>query len=176
MKSAVNNYLSLLYHASRRAASRFIETAYAHCDIPCGIYDPHQAQIGALTVIRMMDIMHELENQHEKHDVEFRNSMMRAVAVKEKHAELVKHEVRVIWGDYFKPEIAAKYPELASLVHEILTLGSKGKQTVNRNEAVELLDRVNQFAEIFWETKGQKTKRVKAPYKPGEEIVVPTFN
>lgn len=152
-----------------------LQTVYAHCDIPCGIYDPHGAQIGALTVIRMMDIMNELESAHKDHDTEFRNSMMRAVLVKEEHAELVKKEIRVIWGDYFKKEHLEKYTELSGLVHEIMQLSSKSKQTVDRKFGEQLLDKVNRFAEIFWETKGKKTKRIKAPYKPEEEIVYPVL-
>ena len=165
----LSNRLSLI-------ASRFAETAYAHCDLPCGIYDPHGALIGALTVIRMMDIMKELETAHTEHDVEFRNSMIRAIAIKEDHAELVKKEVRTIWGDYFKPEHIEKYPELHGLVHEIMQLASRGKQTVDRAQGLKLLEKVNRFAEIFWESKGKKTKRVKAPYKPEEKIVVPLLD
>ncbi len=149
------------------------ETAHAHCDFPCGIYDPHQAIIGALTVIRMLDLMTELETAHEHHDLEFRNSMMRAIAIKEEHAELTKREIRVIWGDYFKQEHFDKYPELNGLVHKIMELGSKSRQAVDRANGEQLLEAVNRFAEIFWETKGQTTKRVKAPYKPEAEIVIP---
>lgn len=150
-------------------------TAYAHCDLPCGIYDPHRALIGALTVIRMDDIIAELITSHPTQDPEFSHTMARAVSIKEEHAEIVKHEVRVIWGDYFKSEMAAKYPELTELVHSIFTLGSKAKQTIDRQNALDLLAKANRFAEIFWESKGITTKRVKAPYKPEEEIVLPVL-
>jgi nickel superoxide dismutase len=147
--------------------------AKAHCDVPCGIYDPHLAQIAALTVIRMIDLMQEL-SAHEKQDnVEYHNSISRYIAVKEEHAELCKREIRVIFGDYFKKEHVEKYPELPTLTHKIFQLGSKSRQTTNRETAMELLQGVNRFAEIYWETKGVPTKRVKAPYKPGEEIVYP---
>ena len=152
-----------------------VKTAYAHCDYPCGIYDPHQAQLGALTVIRMTDAMLKMEHEHEKHDVEFRNNMMRAIEIKEQHAEQVKHEVRVIWGDYFKGDLKAKYPALDALVHEIMELGSKTRQTVDRAAAVQLLEKVNSFAELFWDSKGIKTHRAKAPYKFEEEVVYPTL-
>lgn len=148
---------------------------YAHCDYPCGIYDPHMAQIGALTVIRMMDLMKELESAHEHHDLEFRNSMMRAIAIKEEHAELVKREVRVIWGDYFKDEHLKQYPEINDLVHNIMELASKCRQTAERDNGMKLLEAVNKFSGIFWKTKNKETKRVKAPYKPEEEIVYPVL-
>jgi len=166
----MNPKQTILKGAAHLAGAELVQ---AHCDYPCGIYDPHQAQIGALTVIRMMDLMRELEDGHDKHDLEFRNSMMRAIAIKEEHAELCKREVRVIWGDYFKPDHFQKYPELHGLVHKIMQLGSKGRQTTERTNGEQLLEAVNRFAEIFWETKGQTTKRVKAPYKPEAEIVIP---
>ena len=143
--------------------------ARAHCDIPCGIYDPHQAQIGALTVIRMIDLMGDLKAAHARESLEYQNSVARYVLVKEEHAELVKREVRVIFGDYFKKEQVEKFPELPDLMHKIMQFGSKSRQTASREAAMDLLNSVNRFAEIFWATKSIETKRVKAPYKPGEE-------
>lgn len=151
-----------------------LEEAQAHCDIPCGIYDPHLAQLSTLTVIRMIDLMTDLVNAHQP-GLEFYNSMARYVAVKEEHAELLKKEVRVIFGDYFKKEHVDKYPELPALVHKIFQLGSKVRQTTSRETALELLAAVNRFAEIFWETKGIATKKAKAPYKPSEEVVYPVL-
>ncbi len=151
------------------------ERAKAHCDIPCGIYDPHLAQLSALTVIRMIDLMAEKAAGSKEDVAEFHNSMSRYVAVKEEHAELCKREVRVIWGDYLKKEHIDKYPELPGLVHSIMQLGSKCRQSANREHALNLLTAVNRFAEIYWETKGVPTKRVKAPYKPGEEITYPVL-
>jgi nickel superoxide dismutase len=145
----------------------------AHCDIPCGIYDPHQAQVAALTVIRMIDLANDLVKGAAKESLEFHNSMSRYIAVKEEHAELCKREVRVIFGDFIKKEHVDKYPELPTLMHHIMQLGSKARQTTSRETAVELLGAVNRFAEIFWEIKGVPTKMVKAPYKPEEQVVYP---
>ena len=164
----------MIYKAVEKLDKIFeFEQAKAHCDIPCGIYDPHLAQVGALTVIRMVDLMTELMQDHKPDSLEFHNSMARYIAVKEEHAELTKHEIRVIWGDYIKQDHIDKYPELPGLVHKIMQLGSKSRQTASRDTAMQFLDAVNQFAEIFWATKGVKTKRAKAPYKPGEEVVYP---
>lgn len=151
-----------------------LEEARAHCDIPCGIYDPHLAQLSALTVIRMLDLMADLAAAHQP-GLEFYNSMARYVAVKEEHAELLKKEVRVIFGDYFKKEHIDKYPELPALVHKIFQLGSKVRQTTSRETALELLAAVNRFAEIYWDSKGIATKKAKAPYKPSEEVVYPVL-
>jgi nickel superoxide dismutase len=149
------------------------EEASAHCDIPCAIYDPHLAQVAVLTVIRMIDLMNDLVKGAPKDQLEFHNSLTRYILVKEEHAELCKREVRVIFGDFIKKEHVEKYPELPELTHKIMQLGSKVRQTTARETALELLGAVNRFAEIFWAIKGIPTKKVKAPYKPEEEVVYP---
>ena len=154
---------------------RPVETADAHCDIPCGIYDPSGAQIAALTVVRMIDLMNELGQKHNPDDLEYKNSMTRYILVKEEHGEKVKHEIRVIWGDYFKQQHMDKFPDTANLVHKIYELASKSRQTANRDNAVQLVEAVNQFAEIFWQTKNISTKRAKAPYAPALEVVYPNL-
>ncbi|MBN1316846.1 MAG: superoxide dismutase, Ni [Anaerolineales bacterium] len=146
------------------------EKAKAHCDVPCGIYDPITAQIAALTVVRMMDLMAGLEKSD---TVAYQNSMGRYISVKEEHAEKAKHEIRVIWGDFIKPDHVQKYPNLNELVHKIMALGSKSRQTADRENGVALVDAINEFAEIFWAIKGVKTKRAKAPYAPALELVYP---
>ena len=108
-------------------------------------------------------------------DVAYQNSMSRYIAVKEEHAEKAKHEIRVIWGDYIKPQHLEKHPELHGIVHKIMQLGSKSRQTADRENAVQLVEAVNQFAEIFWETKGVSVKRAKAPYAPNLEMVYPNL-
>jgi nickel superoxide dismutase len=152
-----------------------VERAHAHCDIPCGIYDPITAQIAALSVIRMIDLMHELAAQHTDRDVAFYNSMARYVAVKEEHATKCKEEIRIIWGDYMKAAQVESYPELHGLVHAIMQAASRAKQTADRQAALDLLNHVNRFAEIFWATKNVATKRAKAPYAPGEQVVYPAL-
>lgn len=145
------------------------DQAKAHCDIPCGIYDPIVAQINALTVVRMMDLMAALEGE----GLAYENSMSRYIAVKEEHAEKVKNEIRVIFGDFIKDTHVKQYPELPNLFHEIMQLGSKGRQTADREAGLALVEAVNKFAEIFWAIKGIKTKKAKAPYAPALEMVYP---
>lgn len=148
-----------------------IENVKAHCDVPCGIYDPISAQIAALSVIRMIDLM---EGLAKSDSLEYINTISRHVAVKEEEAEKVKHEIRIIWGDFIKPPQVEKYPEIHGLVHNIMMLGSANRQHVSRDKAMELLSEVNRFAEIFWEIKEVPTKREKSNYFPNEEIVVPS--
>jgi nickel superoxide dismutase len=119
--------------------------------------------------------MTDLEEKHPDKDLSFHNSLARYVAVKEEHAIKCKEEIRVIWGDYIKPNHVKEFPEVHALVHKIMQLGSKTRQTVSRETAVELLEAVNQFAEMFWKTKGIATKRAKAPYAPAEEVVYPAL-
>jgi nickel superoxide dismutase len=146
------------------------DRAQAHCDIPCGIYDPSTAQIAALTVVRMMDLMAGLEGGESKGTKDFHNSMARYITVKEEHAEKAKQEIRVIWGDYFKKD---KHPNVDELVHKIMQLGSKVRQTADREAGLEFVAAINEFAEAFWGTKDVKIKKAKAPYAPALEMVYP---
>ena len=149
----------------------------AHCDIPCGIYDPHQAQLAALTVVRMNQLIDALElppADDKAGRAKYANSISRYVTVKEEHAEIVKKEVRVIWGDYFKPEHLEKNKDLHTNVWNILKLASKCRQEVNMDAAQELLASVQKFAEAFWDSKGAKTHRQASKQgAAGGELVYP---
>ena len=149
----------------------------AHCDIPCGIYDPYHAQIAAHSIIRMVNLINEASskmnpNASMEERAIFVSKIQRYTAVKEEHAEIVKKEIRIIWGDYFKPEHLKDHPELHELVFKIMKLGSKARQEINLDASKELLENVQKFAEIFWKTKGMSTMKVKAPSPSGGEIVV----
>ncbi len=134
-----------------------VRVAKAHCDIPCGIYDPISAKIAAQTVLKMVMRIealaypeHGTEEQHAAHG----NTFGRYVAVKEQHADLVKHEVDILWHDYFKPEHLEKYPDLHTTVWETTKLASSNKQNVDLDSAKSLVESVDKVAEIFWATKG----------------------
>ena len=149
------------------------EDASAHCDIPCGIYDPHQAQIGALTVLRMNQLIEAMEApaMDKAARDKYMHNLARYTKVKEDHAEIVKHEVRVITGDFFKPE---NTPEgLFQLVNSIMKTASKARQNIDAEAAQQLLDQVNEFAEAFWKAKDVKTKKAASHQAVGGEIIVP---
>jgi nickel superoxide dismutase len=118
----------------------------AHCDLPCGVYDPAQARIEAESVKAIA------EKYQANTDPEFRT---RAILIKEQRAELVKHHLWVLWTDYFKPPHFEKYPQLHQLVNEATKLagasGTKGE--LDAGKADELLAKIDEIAEIFWETK-----------------------
>lgn len=141
----------------------------AHCDIPCGIYDPHAMQIAALSVVRMNQLIEALAGDEGK----TKANLSRYITVKEDHAEIVKKEARIIWGDYFKAEHLEKYPDLNDFVWGMLKLAGKNKQEINLQVAQDLLAQTQKFAEIFWDTKGVKTKRAPSNQAVGGELVVP---
>jgi nickel superoxide dismutase len=126
-------------------------TAHAHCDVPCGIYDPHQAEIAARTVARMVELIGGLpkENRSDADQAKF----VRCIMIKEQHAEIVKREIQVIWSDYFKPEHLEKYPDLHERTWKILKLAGKNKQNIDAQAAADLEAAVKEFADIFWSTK-----------------------
>lgn len=122
----------------------------AHCDIPCGIYETDTMTHAANTCVRMIEkieALGEVDN-NEKH-----NTFIRAIMVKEQHAERVKHELAVLWGDYFKPEHLEKFPELHETFWHALKQASKVKQTVSMEEAKKLQDMVHEIGHMFVESK-----------------------
>lgn len=123
--------------------------AHAHCDIPCGIYDPSEAVLAARTVARMVELIGKLDGA----TAADRNTFVRCVAVKEQHAEKVKHEVQVIWSDYFKPEHLAAFPDLHTKVWNLLKLAGKNKQAVDAQAAADLEVATKEFADMFWATR-----------------------
>ncbi|WP_421710080.1 superoxide dismutase, Ni [Algihabitans sp.] len=146
--------------------------AKGHCDIPCGIYDPGPALIAAVSVVRLMDIMHEGKSEDA---VALANLHARCALRKEEEAEKVKQEIRVIWGDYFKAPLIEKHPEVHGLVHSIMQKASACKQDVHRDDGLALVELVNRFAELFWQTKGIKTAKGTCPYPPALTVVYPVL-
>jgi nickel superoxide dismutase len=118
----------------------------AHCDLPCGVYDPAQARIEAESVKAI------IEKAAASDDQEFK---IRSIIIKEQRSELVKHHLWVLWTDYFKAPHFEKYPELHTLFNEATKLagaaGTKGSSDVAK--ADELLAKIDKIAEIFAETK-----------------------
>jgi nickel superoxide dismutase len=121
-------------------------TVSAHCDLPCGVYDPAQARIEAESVKAIC------EKYQGNEDPVFRT---RALVIKEQRAELVKHHLWVLWTDYFKPPHFEKYPQLHTLFNEATKLaGASGtKGSVDVDVADKLLAKIEEISKIFWETK-----------------------
>ncbi len=129
--------LSRLFH---------ITEVSAHCDLPCGVYDPAQARIEAESVKMIC------QKVAANDDADFR---VRATIIKEQRSELVKHHLWVLWTDYFKPAHFEKYPQLHQLFNEATKLagaaGTKGE--FDEGVADQLLAKIEEISTIFWETK-----------------------
>lgn len=138
------------------------QTVYAHCDIPCGVYDPTPAQIAAHTVLRMTQLLGEKDSMHD---------VARIVLVKEKHGDKVEEELGTLENDYFKPEHHEKYPELKNLLKEAVKLSIETRQEISMEKAQELVEKTMQIAEIFYKTKNVTPFRVPSVYPTKGEIV-----
>ena len=128
-------------------------TASAHCDIPCGIYDPAQARIEAESCYRI------IEKYHASTDDVFRT---RCLAVKEERAELTKHHIDVMWHDYFKPEHVEKYPDLHDVCWKASKQASQVKRTVDIAEAQKLLALIDRIDAMWKGTNGPAATRMPA--------------
>jgi nickel superoxide dismutase len=120
------------------------QTAHAHCDLPCGVYDPAQARIEAESVKACQ------EKYQASDDPVFRQ---RAVTIKEQRAELVKHHLWVLWTDYFKPLHLDEHPELHELFWEATKAAGQAKQSQDPAQGQKLLDLVGRIEKVFWDTK-----------------------
>ena len=119
-------------------------TVSAHCDLPCGVYDPAQARIEAESVKAIA------EKYQANTDPEFRT---RAILIKEQRAELVKHHLWVLWTDYFKPPHLEKYPELHDLFWRATKAAGESKKSLDPAQGEQLLGLIGEIDKIFWETK-----------------------
>ncbi|MCH8108732.1 MAG: superoxide dismutase, Ni [Chloroflexi bacterium] len=137
-----------------------LQTAHAHCDIPCGIYDPIAAKIAAQTVQKMVLRIEAAAPPSPSSSAEDRrtalNTISRYIAVKEEHAQLVKKELDILWHDYFRPDHLEKYPDLHAKFWQATKLAAANKQSVNMESAKQLVAAVDEIAEMFWDSKGVK--------------------
>ena len=130
--------------AHRAIAPRTI--AHAHCDLPCGVYDPAQARLEAESVKACM----EKHNASDDHDFK-----ARAISIKEERSHLVKEHLWVLWTDYFKPPHFEAYPNLNTLFNDATKLAGAGgtKGTTDVGVADQLLAKIDEISDIFWATK-----------------------
>ena len=133
-----------------------VERAHAHCDIPCGIYDPVSAKIAAQTVQKMVLRIEALEAPGPGSDATVRhnfiNTMSRYTRVKDEHAEIVKKELGILWADYGWPNLPADF-DLHGTFNQALKLAGRCKQSVDMAACEELVATVDRVATAFWATK-----------------------
>jgi nickel superoxide dismutase len=125
---------------------------HAHCDLPCGVYDPAQARIEAESVKAIQEKYQDAENQKKPSETveEFKS---RALKIKEERANLVKEHLWILWTDYFKPEHVEKYPDLHEKFWAATKSAGDAKRSVDPKQGQELLDAIADIDKVFWETK-----------------------
>lgn len=126
--------------------------AHAHCDGPCGVYDPASARIAAEAVLSMEKKLAALGDAQ---DLASENTRSRFIAIKEQQAEIVKRELDILWHDYFKPEHLEKYPNLHDVFWKAAKLASKNKTESNPENGEALLAAIEEIHTIYWGSKGR---------------------
>ncbi len=138
------------------------EEVHAHCDGPCGVYDPASSRIAAEAVLSMTKKLLALEmpkdTSNQQAMASYFNSMARYIQIKEEQAHIAKSELLVLWTDYFKPQHLEQYPDLHDTFWKAAKLCSSCKQEVSLQHATELMDAVKKVHEIFWATKNRKVE------------------
>ena len=138
---------------------------HAHCDGPCGVYDPASARITAEAVVSMTKKIMDLEIPaagDKAAIIAYQNTFSRYIAIKEEQAQKTKDDILILWTDYFKPVHLEKYPDLHDTFWKAAKLCSACKVEVSIEHANELMDAVQKIHNIFWETKGRDVSFVKA--------------
>jgi nickel superoxide dismutase len=141
-----------MFHTLLARLLRPRRIVHAHCDLPCGVYDPAQARIEAESVKAIQQKYQDAEKQKSPTEnvTEFKQ---RCVAIKEQRADLAKHHLWVLWTDYFKPDHLEKYPQLHELFWEATKAAGEAKRSVDPNQGQQLLDVIGEIDKIFWDTK-----------------------
>lgn len=134
------------------------EPVKAHCDGPCGVYDPASARIAGEAALSMTKKLLALGGD----DIQHHNTFARYVAIKEEQAHIAKEELLVLWTDYFKPAHLEKYPDLHEKFWNATKLCSAVKQEVNQEKAEALMNAIKEIHEIFWATKGKEVPWITA--------------
>jgi nickel superoxide dismutase len=125
---------------------------HAHCDVPCGIYDPAQARIEAESVKAIQE-RYEKADEMKSATESTEDYRTRCLAVKEERADLVKHHLWVLWTDYFKPNHLETYPQLHELFWNATKEAGLAKKSQDPAQGQKLLDQIDEISKIFWETK-----------------------
>ena len=145
----------------QRAANEILkhseeQVAEAHCDGPCGIYDPASARIAAEAVLSMTKKLGALDHppaSDAKAHLEYNNTLTRYIAIKEEQAQLAKKELLILWTDYFKPDHLKDHPDLHERFWMAAKLCSENKVHISEESATNLLKAIEEIHRIFWKTK-----------------------
>ena len=130
---------------------RQVTIAHAHCDLYCGVYDPAQAKIEALSVLKIAQKYQESDDEVFQH---------RAILLKEERAELAKHHLMVLWADFFTADHRKEFPNLDDLFWRAIHQAGEAKKSVDPADGQKLVDLIDEVAEIFWKTEKAKSMGV----------------
>lgn len=133
---------------------RQVTVAHAHCDLFCGVYDPAQAKIEAMSVMKAA------QKYHESDDPVFRD---RAIFIKEERAELVKHHLMVLWVDFFTPEHRKEFEGLDDLFWRAISQAGVAKKSIDVADGEKLIELIDEISDIFWQTEKSKGAGVYPP-------------
>ena len=128
--------------------------AHAHCDLFCGVYDPAQAKIEAMSCLKSA------QKYHDSDDPVFRD---RCILIKEERAELVKHHLSVLWSDFFKPHHAEAFPGLHDLFWRALKQAGDAKKSMDPEVSQKLIDLIGEISDVFWQTEESAATGVYPP-------------
>ncbi|NNF07295.1 MAG: superoxide dismutase, Ni [Candidatus Eisenbacteria bacterium] len=133
-----------------------VTDAEAHCDGPCGIYDPASARIAAEAAVSMTRKILDLsEPSDAAGKLAYNNTLARYISIKEEQAQIAKDELLILWTDYFKPPHLEAYPNLHDTFWKAAKLCSAVKTEISAQHCDELMDAVKEIHEIFWKTKNR---------------------
>ena len=138
---------------------------HAHCDGPCGVYDPASTRVAAEAVLSMTKKLIDLKPPSSTNSEEwsaYNNTFSRYVAIKEDQAKETKKEILILWTDYFKPIHLETYPDLHDTIWKATKLCSACKVNIDQAQAEELMNYVEKIHNIFWQTKGRSDSFIKA--------------
>ena len=142
----------------------------AHCDLPCGVYDPAQARVEAESVKAIQERYQDAEGKKSAGE-SVDDYRARALKIKEERADLVKHHLWVLWTDYFKPNHLEQFPELHDVFWKATKEAGDSKRSTDPAQGQRLLDLIAEIDRIFWETKGQTPTT--SPTGPGGNVKEP---
>jgi nickel superoxide dismutase len=128
--------------------------AHAHCDLFCGVYDPAQAKIEAMSCLKAA------QKYHDSDDSVFR---ARCISIKEERAELVKHHLTVLWADFFKPHHLEQFPQLHDLFWTATKAAGDAKKSMDPAVSQAMLDAIDAVADVFWQTEESKATGLYPP-------------
>ena len=137
----------------------------AHCDGPCGVYDPASARVHAEAVLAMTKKLKALEAPDAGNAAAlaaYNNTFSRFVAVKEDEAQKTKKELLILWTDYFKPDHLATFSDLHDTFWKAAKLCSACKVNIDQAKAEELMAAVEKIHGMFWHSKGRSDAWVTA--------------